>query len=253
MRYAGASARRAELVRRLTADGYISSAGLALELGVSEMTIRRDLRQLDLDGLARRVTGGASLPTAGGGEPFDQRDRASTREKRAIAAACSELLADVSTIALDAGTTVAPLAGLVPRGATVVTHSMPVLSTCTARDDVELVALGGTYQSDTRSFTGPATEAGLASLSVDVAVLSATAVDSSGLLCAKPLDASIKQRMAAVAVSTILLVDNRKIGERAPIRFGTLELVDVVVTDSGATAEQRRLLGSGGARVVVAS
>ncbi|TDD19523.1 DeoR/GlpR transcriptional regulator [Kribbella turkmenica] len=251
MRYTGASARRAELVRRLTADGYVSSAGLALELGVSEMTIRRDLRQLDLDGIARRVTGGASLP-AGGGEPFDQRDRASTGEKRSIAAACAELLADATTLALDAGTTVAPLAGLVAKGATVVTHSLPVISTCAARDDVELVALGGTYQWDTRSFTGPATEAGLASLSVDAAVLSATAVDSSGLLCANALDASIKQRMADVAVTTILLVDHRKIGARAPIRFGRLDLVDVVVTDSAVTADQQRLLRSGGARLVVA-
>jgi DeoR family fructose operon transcriptional repressor len=252
VRYTGATARRDELIRRLTADGYVSSAGAALELGVSEMTIRRDLRRLDLDGLARRVTGGASLPTAGDGEPFDQRNRAGRSDKRAIVATCAELLTDAATIALDAGTTVAPLAAFVPKDATVVTHSLPVISTCAARDDVELVALGGTYQADTRSFTGPATEAGVASLSVDVAVLSATAVDASGLLCSKALDASIKQRLAEVAQRTILLVDHRKLGARAPIRFGRLDLVDVVVTDSGATAEQRELLGSGGARVVVA-
>ena len=77
------------------------------------MTIRRDLRRLDLQGRARRVLGGARLLGGGEGVPFDERDKAGKRREADIAIACARRLAGSATIALDAGTTVAPLAGLV--------------------------------------------------------------------------------------------------------------------------------------------
>ena len=250
VRYTEAPARRAELLNRLASEGYVASARIAAELGVSEMTIRRDLGQLHGEGLARRVTGGATLPFSG--ETFAERNRAGTAEKRAIAAACAQLLGPAATVALDAGTTVAPLADLLAPGTTVVTHSVPVINACTARDDLDLVAVGGTYQPDTQAFAGPATRAGFDSLLVDVAILSATAVDGSGLLCTNPLDGETKRAMASIAERVIVLVDHSKLGRRAPIRIGPLALVDVLVTDSQASAEQVDSLREAGITVVVA-
>jgi DeoR/GlpR family transcriptional regulator of sugar metabolism len=180
VRYASAPERRRELLRRVTEDGYVSCAEAASALGVSEMTIRRDLGQLAAQGLVTRVAGGASRPLPAAGEPFEQRSDAATRQKRAIARAAVALVAGDEVIALDAGTTVAELAALLPGGRTVVTHSVPVITACTARDDLDLIALGGAYHPPTRSFTGPLTRAGLADLAVDVAVLSATAAGPPG-------------------------------------------------------------------------
>ncbi|WP_210480291.1 DeoR/GlpR family DNA-binding transcription regulator [Naasia sp. SYSU D00948] len=245
MRYTEAPARRAELLRRLSSEGYVSSAALAEELGVSEMTIRRDLRQLHSEGQARRVAGGASLPAGGvRGTSFEERDLSASLEKAAIAAACAERLSGAATIALDAGTTVAGVAALLSPGTTVVTHSMPVLSTCTERDDLSVIGLGGTYQPSTRSFGGQATRDGISRVSIDVAVLSATAVDTTGLLCANDLDAEVKQAMSAAARHRILLVDSGKIGARAPIRFGTLDAIDLVITSATLSAEGRDLLAA---------
>jgi len=252
VRYTDAPARRDELLRRLAAEGYVSSARLADEFGVSEMTIRRDLRQLASEGLARRVIGGASLPALGHGLPFEERAGSGSAEKRAIAAACLAMLDDATTIALDAGTTVAPLAGLVRPGTTVISHSAPVIATAIDRDDVELVAVGGVYQAGTRSFTGAPARAAIGGYSVDVAILSATAVDRTGVLCANALDAELKQEYARVARRTILLVDHSKLGARAPIRFGGLDLVDVILTDSGADPDDLRALAATGANVLVA-
>jgi DeoR family fructose operon transcriptional repressor len=250
VRYTEAPARRAELLRRLSSEGYVSSAALAEEFGVSEMTIRRDLRQLHLEGQARRVAGGASLPTGGvRGTSFEERDLSASLEKAAIADACADRLSGASTVALDAGTTVAGLAALLPAGTTVVTHSMPVLTTCTEREDLSVIALGGTYQSSTRSFGGQQTRDGLARVSIDVAVLSATAVDPTGLLCANDIDAEVKQAMGAAARHRILLVDSSKIRARAPIRFGTLDAIDLVITSAAVDEEGRALLA--GAREVV--
>lgn len=252
MRYTEAPARRAELLRRLRSDGYVGCAQLAGELGVSEMTIRRDIRQLHVDGLARRVVGGARL-TEAGRVPFERRNREGAAEKRAIVAACVPLLEGAATIALDAGTTVAPLAALVPSGITIVSHSVPVISACTVRDDIELLGLGGLYQPDTRAFAGPTTRAELESLSVDIAVLSATALDATSVRCASVLDAEIKRAMAASAKRTILLVDHAKLRARASIRIGPLSLVDTVITGSGASADDVARLRDAGLEVILAS
>lgn len=252
MRYTEAPARRDELLRRLSAEGYVSSSRLADEFGVSEMTIRRDLRQLALDGLARRVVGGASLPHLGHGLPFEERNRSGSAEKRAIAAACLPLLEGAETIALDAGTTVAPLTDLIRSGVTVLSHSAPVIAAATAREDLELIAIGGVYQRETRSFAGAGARRAIADYSVDVAVLSATAVDASGVLCANALDAELKQELARVAATTVLLVDHSKLGGRAPIRFGSLDLIDILVTDDGADPEDLRHLTAAGVHVIVA-
>lgn len=252
MRYTDAPARREELLRRLSAEGYVSSSRVAEELGVSEMTIRRDLRQLEGEGLARRVIGGASLPNLGHGRPFDERAVTGSGEKHAIAEACLDLLDGAVTVALDAGTSVAPLTGMLRPGTTIVSHSAPVIQAAIERADVELVAVGGVYQSETRSFAGATARRTIADYSVDIAVLSATAVDTTGILCANALDAELKQELARAARTTILLVDHSKLGARAPIRVGGLDLVDVILTDPGADPDDLQALRDAGATVVVA-
>jgi DeoR family fructose operon transcriptional repressor len=250
VRYTEAPQRRAELLRRVALAGYLSSAAVAAELGVSEMTIRRDLRELAAQGLVTRVAGGASAPTAPGA-PFDQRRGAAPVEKQAVARAAIGLLAEARVIALDAGTTVTALAEQLPGGCTVVTHSVPVISRCAERDDLELIGLGGNYHAKTRSFTGPLTRAALAQLAVDVAVLSAAAAGPSGLYSADTWDADTKQVMADVAERVVVLLDSRKLSTRAPIRFLDLDRVDTVVIDDGAAPEQLEQLHAGCRQVVV--
>jgi DeoR family fructose operon transcriptional repressor len=249
VRYSDAPARRAALLKRLEEQGYVSSAQLADEFGVSEMTIRRDLAQLHSAGLARRVTGGASLGRA---LPFDARDREESAGKRAIARACAELIGDVATVALDAGTTVAPLASFLPPAVRVVSHSVPVISACAERDDIDLIGIGGVYQRSTRSFAGPAAQSAVKKLAVDIAVLSATAVGPVGIYSASALDCEMKREYMRISERRVLVADHTKLGQRAPFRLGGLPLVDTVITDSGATPWQLGMLHEAGVRVIVA-
>ena len=232
VRYTDAPARRQQLLDRLAASGYVGSAELAAELGVSEMTVRRDLRRLVDDGLARRVPGGASLPGGAGPETFEARSDTARDEKRALAKAAAGLLGDAATVALDAGTTVAVLVDLLPEGLTVVSHSLPVLTACTAAGGRDVVALGGYYEPTTRSFTGPATRSAVRDLAVDVAVLSCTALDERGAWSANSVDAEIKRALAEVADRVVVLADRHKVGTRAAVRFAVPEDVHVVVTDA---------------------
>src|SRR4051812_492042 len=168
MRYTDAPARRQELLERLAARGYVASADVATELGVSEMTVRRDLRRLAEEGVARRVPGGASLPTLASATSFEARSDNARPEKRALAKAAASMLDDAGTIALDAGTTVAEIVDLLPEGVGVISHSLPVITACAAAGGREVVALGGFYEPATRSFTGPATWNAARELAVDV-------------------------------------------------------------------------------------
>jgi DeoR/GlpR family transcriptional regulator of sugar metabolism len=197
------------------------------------MTIRRDLRRLADDGLARRVPGGASLPGEQGPEPFETRSGSARPAKRALAKVAAGLLTDASTVALDAGTTIAEIVDLLPEGVGVVSHSLPVVTGCAAAGGREVVALGGFYEPSTRSFTGPATWNAVRELTVDVAVLSCSALDGRGAYSANPVDAEIKRALIEVADRVVVLADRHKVGGRAAVRFATPESVHVVVTDAG--------------------
>lgn len=253
MRYTQAPQRRAELLRRVADAGYVSAIDAAAALGVSAMTIRRDLHDLAAQGLINRVAGGASVISAAGGRPFEQRRVAAADEKEAVARAAVPLLAGANVVALDAGTTIAALAARLPGDLTIVSHSVPVILACTDRDDIDLIAIGGSYHPPTRSFTGPLTRTGLASFAVDIAVLSATAVDASGVYSANASDADTKRAMADIGRRVVLLLDHGKLTERAPMRIMDLRQVDTVVIDAGASTAELAMLRSRCGHVVVAA
>ncbi|MFE1646648.1 DeoR/GlpR family DNA-binding transcription regulator [Microbacterium sp. P01] len=231
MRYTGAPARRDEIARILATEGYVSSGDVAERVGVSEMTIRRDLHQLESEGRARRVAGGAAAPSSG--LPFERRDVIDAAYKNLIAEAAIGEIAGASSVALDAGTTVAAMAPFV-RADMVLTHSLPVISAVAGRRPDALVVAGGHYQADTRSFAGPLAEATLANVRTDVAVLSATAVTADALWGANALDAAVKRVLAAQAARVVLVADGSKLGAWAPLRVADSSLVDVLVTDARA-------------------
>lgn len=216
------------------------------------MTIRRDLRRLELDGLVRRVPGGAAQPSGHGSRSFGDRTIERHVEKRAIGRAAAELVDLSTSFALDAGTTVVEIARFLPPGVTVVTHSVPVMAACSEREDIDLIGLGGSYQPATRSFAGLATRAGVESLDVDVALLSAVAVGPGGLFCSNPLDAEIKQLLARAARRVVALVDHTKLGARAPLRFARLTEIDLLVVDDSVAATDLAWLRQGVREVVVA-
>ncbi len=231
MRYTEAPERRARIEGLVAADGYISSADVAQRLGVSEMTVRRDLRLLEEQGVVRRVAGGATIASAG--VPFERRDAVGAVQKRAIAALAVEALAGAEVVALDAGTTVAAAARLL-RGSTIVSHSLPVIEMLSREPGARLIAAGGHYQPDTRSFAGPLAEETLRGVRCDVALLSATAVDVDGLWGTNVLDAAIKRVLARQSDRVLLLADADKLDRVSTVRIGALDIVDTLVTDARA-------------------
>lgn len=254
-----ASERREEILRRLAASGFVGASDLARDLAVSEMTIRRDLLAMAGEGLGRRVRGGLGLPAGALAEsgielglPFEARSAEQAEAKRWLAEAAATLLGELGggIIALDAGTTIAPLAALLPSGRTVVSHSVPVIIACSRRDDLELVGLGGDYQPQTRSFGGPSTRSALVDLAIDVAVLSATAVSAAGTWSTNSVDADTKRSLAAAADTVVLIVDASKLGGRGPVRAIDLSKIDIVITEAPVDRAAEAWLIDAGVRII---
>lgn len=253
MRYGAAAGRRRELQRLVQHQGYVSSRQAAEQLQVSDMTIRRDLDELAAQGLVLRVVGGARRPT---GPPFAVRATSGTDAKEQIARTCGRLFADGlltsgMVVALDAGTTVERVAAFLPGGVTVVTHSVPVMSACGEREDVSLIGLGGSYHLPTRSLGGPETRAQLANLHVDLAVVSASALQSRGIFCHDATEADTKRSMLTVAARRLLVADSTKLTSRAPIRIAGWESVDALVTDEALQPRAQEELAAWGVEVHV--
>jgi DeoR/GlpR family transcriptional regulator of sugar metabolism len=232
LRYQSAPDRRALILARLRDVGFLSSADLARELGVSQMTVRRDLHLLATRGQVRTVHGGVSLvpPPAGPVSPADGDEGA----RRRIALCALTLLGDDDTIAVDAGPTARELAQILPRDfrGSVITHSMPVMQLLTQRPAApRLVALGGELLPARQAFVGPATLEAIGQVRARTFFLAAAAVDPRGVYARSSAEAGVERRLMQIADRVVLLAPHGVFAESAPALVGPLSQLSAVVTD----------------------
>ncbi|PVG82699.1 D-beta-D-heptose 1-phosphate adenosyltransferase [Nocardioides gansuensis] len=253
-----AEERQQAIAQLVGQQGRLSVARLAEEFAVTTETVRRDLSSLERLGLVRRVHGGAvpagSLTVLETG--LGERDQANTAAKDAIAAAALELLPPAgSMIVLDAGSTTARFAALLPREhrLTVVTHAVPVAARIAGHPQIDLYLLPGRVRPTTHAAVGADTVAALAELRADVAFLATNGISlEHGLTTPDRDEAATKRAIAGCARLTVVLADSSKIGIETQLRFATLADIDVLVTDDGIDPADRRALEKAGVEVVVA-
>jgi DeoR/GlpR family transcriptional regulator of sugar metabolism len=228
--------RRTAILSRLAESGEVTIGELATTLGVSEMTIRRDLELLELEGLARRVRSGAISTVSRSHEPpFAVRATKSTEEKRAIGRAAAGLLEDGDTAILDVGTTTLELARNLHRRRrlTVVTSSILIAAELGNSTDIRVIVTGGTLRPGELSLVGPAAEEPFTELNCDVAFIGVAGVDAERGLTEYNLDdARIKRAAIGAARRCIVLADRTKLGQVALARVAPLGAVDTLVTDA---------------------
>jgi DeoR family fructose operon transcriptional repressor len=217
--------------------GRVDVAGLALSLGVTPETVRRDLSVLQRYGVLRRVHGGAVAVERLGFEPgLTARSSAQQDEKRRIARAALAELPREGTILLDAGSTTAAFAELLPsdRDLTVVTNGLPIALTLATRPRLSVMVVGGRIRGRTLSTVDAWATTALAGIYVDVAFLGANGVSlEHGLTTPDQSEAVGKSAMIACSRRRVLLVDHTKVGNDAFCRFGDLGDLDVLITDDG--------------------
>jgi DeoR/GlpR family transcriptional regulator of sugar metabolism len=238
LRYESAAERRAWMLSTLRSVGFLSVTELARQVGVSQMTIRRDLHVLERDGHVRLVHGGASLlPGAPLGSRSPEDDDAEARER--VAAHAVDLVGDTDTIAIDAGATGHAVARALPEtfSGCVVSHSLPVLQCLSTGRLERVVALGGELLAGRHAFVGPTTEAATAQLRVRTFFLTPCGIDARGLYAASPAEASVQRQLMDIADEVVLVVTREAFRTSAPARIAPLARLTKLVTDHRPPAE----------------
>ena len=245
--------RKEQILEILEANTYVAVKELSSALGVSEMTIRRDLKDLDARGKVVRYHGGAS--GEGGLEhPFGQRQREHAEEKLAIGGHAATLVEPGQVVFLDAGTTTLEVARQLKREAlTVVCNCLPALQVLGRMENIKVIGLGGELFHDNQTFVGLDALESLKHLYADVAFLSTTCLSlEHGLTNRNREESQIKQLMAANATRVVLLMDSSKINSRTFSHVCDIDVIDTIVSDEGLGERDRQRLEQAGIRVEIA-
>jgi len=227
------AAQRRELILDAVRSGQTAGVvELAQRFDVSEMTVRRDLGQLALEGRLKRVHGGAVSEREE--PPFEQIAVERLAEKDRIGRAAAALVADGQTLMIDIGTTTLQLARhLHGRKVTVVTSSLAVIEELMPDVRIELVVLGGSVRRNYRSMVGVLAEDALRQLSCDIAFLGASGIsDDLFVMDTTMVEVPIKRGIIAAAKRTVLLADAAKFSMHGSVRVCNAADLDAVVTDA---------------------
>jgi DeoR family fructose operon transcriptional repressor len=211
-----AEVRRESLLQMLKRDGGIRLDLAAGDLGVSAMTVRRDLDDLADDGLLRRVRGGA-VPSLNA-RPFGERRAANLQAKAIIAQKAAPLIPSSGAIAIDASTTAGGLASVLApvESLTVVTNSYENFLSLIPNRAVSAILTGGEIDARTGSFVGPIACQGASAVLYRRFFASANAVDAeAGSSEVSLLEMQVKRVLADRSQETVLLVDSSKLNERS--------------------------------------
>ncbi|WP_443033421.1 DeoR/GlpR family DNA-binding transcription regulator [Streptomyces sp. ACA25] len=244
------------------ANGAVSLRELARVVQTSEVTVRRDVRALEEEGLLDRRHGGAVLPGGLGGESgFPQRSPVATREQVALAELAAGLVREGEALVVGAGTTTQELARRLARvpGLTVVTNSLLVAQALAHANRVEVVMTGGTLRGTDHALVGSGAEESLQGLRVSRAFLSGSGLTAErGLSTSNMLSASVDRAMAQAAAEVVVLADHRKLGADTMFQTVPTEMITQVVADqpppdNGRAVLELEALADQGVRISLAS
>ncbi len=249
------SLRQKEIQKRLRKDGSASVAQLARDLGVSEMTIRRDLVALEKKGLAVRTFGGAVAPDDRPMEfSFGDRMKVRNAQKEAIGRKAAETVKEGETVLIDTGTTALCVARRLTHfeNLTVVTGSLPVAWELRGAPGIETILLGGRVRRTSQDIYGPLAEMNLEHIRVYRAFLGADGVDADGGLTTESLEvARISGLIARNSTVVTVVADSSKVGRVNLVKYGPVSIADTLITDSAIKTKDRKAIEKAGCTVVV--
>lgn len=251
-----AEERRRRILEIVESEGSVSVEALAQRFRVSEMTIRRDLRLLEQNGLLRRVHGGATSSRGRSYEPpFLLRIRERAEAKARIGAAAANLVRDGDSIALDVGTTTLEIARCLGnrKNLTVITPSLHIANALSNLSTIRLIVTGGILRPVELSLVGHLAERAFQEFFVDKLFLGIGGISlEAGLTEFNLEDAQVKKAMLKSAKECIVVADASKLGNIAFASVAPLSSVHKLITDTSADPEFVARLREIGIEVILA-
>ena len=249
------SKRHGEILQLLNEQGTITIADLAGRLGVSAETVRRDVRPLTDLGTVVKMHGAVSLAGQGGEAPFERRMRENAPAKRLIARAVAARIRDGDSVMLDTGTTTSFLARelLSHRRLTVVTNSSDIARTLATVNGNKVYMAGGELRSDSGAAFGKSALDFVSRFAVTHAIISASAVDQTGVMDMDLEEAEIGRLLLTRAERRLAVTDHSKFGRRGLIHVCDFSELDALVTDRAPPAAIATALEAAGTTLKVAA
>lgn len=252
-----AAERRQRILELVRSSGAVSLRELAREVQTSEVTVRRDLRALEAEGLLNRRHGGAVSPGGLSHEPtYTEKTHVAAPQKAAIAELAASLVNDGDALVVGAGTTTQAFARRLVRHSelTVVTNSLLVAGALAMARGVDVAMTGGSLRGPIHALVGSMAEQALATVRSTMAVISGNGLTAArGLSTPNITVAGVDRAMAAAARQVVVLADHTKIGLDAMMQTVPAEDITHLVTDDAADPDELEALRALGVAVHIAS
>lgn len=231
------SERLAQIQTMLNEYGKVEVNNLCRIFDVTEMTIRRDLNELEKKNLAIRSHGGAIAPpeSALSERPYQMRINSHLKEKAAIAKAALPLIHDGSKVFFDSSTTVFCLARLITnsQNLVIITDTLSTALELNTRPNINVICLGGELQKNTNSCAGMFAEKILDTMHFDYAFLGLYGISEDGRLSTTSThEFSLKRKVMERSDHIVLMVDSSKLGAPNFLQMGHISEAQTLITDS---------------------
>jgi DeoR/GlpR family transcriptional regulator of sugar metabolism len=230
--------RKQQILSLLKRDGQVVAKDVSQSMGVSEDTIRRDLREMAKDGLLQRVHGGA-LPASPAVADFAGRERLTPEGKIAIGRAAAKMIQAGQVVILDGGTTARQVARHLSQDlkATIITHSPTIALELVNHPGVEVLLIGGRLFKHSVVAVGAVAAEAIAQVHADTFFMGVTGVHpKTGLTTGDYEEAAIKRALSHAAAETIVLASSEKLNAASAYEVVPLAEISGIVTERSADA-----------------
>lgn len=247
--------RRQHVLARIQQEGRVLVSDLSESLGISRITIRKDLDNLESRGLLQRTHGGALAPQANAmvDPSLQVKEQRQSREKRRIAEAAAKLVAEGQCVLLDSGTTTTAIARALKsfKRLTVITNAVNIASEL-ASTDFEVILTGGTLRQNSSSLVGPLAEEALQEFHADILFLGVDGFDPAiGVTTPNVLESRVNRAMVKASRRVIAVCDATKFSRSSLALIVPPAAIQTVITDKGVSDEVVSLLQSAGIEVLI--
>ena len=248
--------RRRYILDQIAKDGFVKVAELAKTLGVTQVTIRKDLNHLETYGALQRAHGSAIQPVQQNTDPgLNVQKLINFEQKQKIAEAAVSLTKSDESIFIASGSTITVFAeNLKPKGKlNVVSISVNISAHLGDIPGITVMQVGGVLYGNTLSVLGAEASKTIENLYCSKVFFGVDGIDPEyGLTCGTGEEASITQKMMNSSQTTIVLADSSKIGKRGFARICDIADVDILITDSGIPMDIRRKIEDLGVKLIIA-
>jgi DeoR family transcriptional regulator, aga operon transcriptional repressor len=247
--------RRQHILSLVQNQGRVVVGELSRDLGISQITIRKDLEYLQLKGLVRRTHGGAlRVQSSALFDPtLQEKQKQHLQEKQRIAAAAAKMVEEGQCVMLDSGTTTTAIGHELRRFSqlTVITNAMNIAAEL-ASTNLEVVLIGGILRKNSLSLVGPLAEDVLKEMHADILFLGVDGFDpEAGLTTPNFLESRVNRAMVRAARRVVAVCDSTKFSRRSLSRIVPPDSIHCVITDRGINRETEAALRAQNLEVIV--